>query len=125
MSPNTLTIQARPARDDDLPAAERSILDAVERLRTVPVDDARLERIRREFGFDWELVRSDRGGLATQIGSFAIADSWRTLRTYYDARRASTAEDVRRAAERYLVPWNRVIATTRANPQPRAEGNKK
>jgi predicted Zn-dependent peptidase len=123
-SPNTLTIQARAARDEDLPAAERSILDAVDKLRTTPADAARLARIQREFAFDWELVRSDRGGLATLIGSFAIADTWRTLRAYYDARAAVTAEDVRRAAERYLAPRNRVIATTRANPQPRAEGSR-
>jgi zinc protease len=122
-SQNTFTVQARSGRDEDLAALERSALDAVERIRKEPVDEARLARLRREFHFDWELLRGDRGALATQVGSFAIADDWRTLRTHHEARNAATADDIRRAAERYLVPWNRVIATTRRNPQPRAEGN--
>jgi predicted Zn-dependent peptidase len=102
---------------------ERTTLDAVERIRRETADEARLARVRREFEFEWDLLRSERGALATQVGSFAIADDWRTLRTHYEARAAATAADVRRVAERYLVPWNRVIATTRRNPQPRAEGN--
>jgi len=122
-SPNTLTIQSRAARDEDLAALEKTALDAIDKLRAGPIDAARLARIQREFRFDWELVRSERGSLATQIGAFAIADNWRTLRSYYEARAATTAQDVRRAAERYLVPWNRVVATSRRNPQPRAEGN--
>ncbi len=121
-SQNTLTVQARAGRDEDLAALERSALDAVERIRRESVDDARLARVRRELRFDWEVLRTNRGALATEIGSFAIADDWRTLRTHFEARNAATADDVRRAAERYLVPWNRVIATTRRNPQPRAEG---
>jgi hypothetical protein len=79
--------------------------------------------VRRDFQLDWELLRADRGGLATLFGSFAIADDWRTLRVQYEARRTTTADDVRRVAQRYLVPWNRVIATTRQHPQPRAEAN--
>jgi predicted Zn-dependent peptidase len=122
-SQNTLTVQARAGRDDELAGLERTALDAIERFRNGLVDEARLAPIRREFQFDWELLRADRGGLATQFGSFAIADDWRTLRTHYEARRTTTPEDVRRVAERYLVPWNRVIATTRQNPQPPAAGH--
>src|SRR5436309_2994581 len=122
-SQNTLTMQARAGRDEDLGALERTALGEVERLRREPVDEVSLARVRRAFRLDWELLRSDRGALATQFGSFAIAGDWRTLRTHYQRRATATAEEVRRVAERYLVPWNRVIATTRRNPQPRAEGN--
>jgi predicted Zn-dependent peptidase len=122
-SQNTLTMQARAGRDEDLGALERTALDAVERLRREPVDEASLARVRPEFRFDWELLRSERGALATQFGSFAIADNWRTLRTHHQLRGAAAAAEVRRVAERYLVPWNRVIATTRRDPRPRAEGN--
>jgi predicted Zn-dependent peptidase len=122
-SQNTLTLQARAGRDEDLADLERGALDAIERFRRDLVNDARLARVRRAFQLDWELLRADRGGLATQFGSFSIADDWRTLRTQYEARLTTTGEDVRRVAERYLVPWNRVIATTRRSPQPRAEAN--
>ena len=106
-SQNTLTMQARAARDEDLPALEKTALDGIERLRNEAVDEARLARVRREFKLDWELLRSERGGLATQFGSFAIADDWRTLQTHYQTRSTATAQDIQRAAERYLVSWNR------------------
>ena len=122
-SPNTLTITGRAARDEDIQALEQVALGAIEALRQTPVDEARLQRLRQDFRFEWELLRTSRGALATQIGSFAIADTWRTLRPFHEARSTAGAEDVRRAAQRYLVPWNRVIATTRRNPQPRAGGN--
>jgi predicted Zn-dependent peptidase len=112
-SQNTLTLQARAERDDDLASLERQALDRVAQLVRAPVDDARLARVRREFRFEWEVLRSERGALATQFGSLAIADDWRTLRTHYAGRLAVTAEDVRRAGERYLVPKNQVVATPR------------
>jgi predicted Zn-dependent peptidase len=121
-SQNTLTIQAR-GSDEDLERLERTALGGVERLRRELADEARIARVRREFQLDWELLRTERGGLATQFGSFAIADDWRTLRRHYEVRSTATAEDVRRAAERYLVPWNRVVATTRRNPNPPVAGN--
>ena len=123
-SPSILTLQARAARDEDLAALERTALDAVDRLRGTEVDDARLARVRKELRFEWELLRSQRGSLASEFGAFAVADDWRTMRTYYEARSAATARDIQRAAQRYLVPWNQVIATTRRNPQPRAEGRR-
>jgi hypothetical protein len=51
-----------------------------------------------------------------------VADDWRTMRPYYEARDGVTVAEIRRLSEKYLVPWNRVTATTRRNPQPRAEG---
>jgi predicted Zn-dependent peptidase len=117
-SPSTLNMQAR-GRDEDLPMLERAALDAVERLKNVPVEAARLDRLQRELRFEWELMRSERGSLASQIGAFAVADEWRTMRTYHEARRAVTPQDVQRIAQRYLVPTNLVIATTRRNPRTR------
>ena len=117
-SPSTLNMQAR-GRDEDLPALERAALDAVERLKNVPVDAARLARVQRALRFDWELVRSERGSLASQIGAFAVADEWRTMRTYHETRNAVTPQEIQRIAQRYLVPANLVIATTRRNPRTR------
>jgi predicted Zn-dependent peptidase len=115
-TPSTLTVQARAGRDEDLPALEQTALDAVERLRSGQIDTAALERAKRDLRFDWELQRTERGSLATQLGTFATSDEWRTLRRYLDARSAATPGDIHRLAQRYLVPANRVIATTRRNP---------
>jgi predicted Zn-dependent peptidase len=118
---NTLTLQASPPRDEDLPALERVAQQGIDRLRQGPIDEKALARIRSEFRFEWELQRSERGSLASQLGSFSTADDWRTMRTYLEARASTTPDQIRRVAERYLVPWNQVIATTRRNPPARAQ----
>ena len=119
-SPARLSIQGRAPRDEDLPAVERVILAAVERLRRGDIDPARLERVRRELHMGWERMRSHRGDLASEIGDFFVMDEWRTLRSYHEQRVTAAPEEIRRLAERYLVPWNRVIGTTRVNPVPAA-----
>ena len=120
-APNVLTLQARGARDEDLPALERVAQQAIERLLQGPIDEKALARIRSEFRFEWELLRSERGSLASQLGSFSTADDWRTMRAYLETRVSVTPEQIRSVAARYLVPWNQVIATTRRNPPSRAE----
>ena len=119
-SPSTLTVQSRAARDEDLPAVEQAALAAVARLRSGQIDEGAIARAKRELRFDWELQRTERGSLATQLGTFAIADEWRTLRAYMDARNGATAAEIHRVAGKYLVPSNQLIATTRRNPQPPA-----
>jgi predicted Zn-dependent peptidase len=122
-SPGRLSLGARPGRDQDLPALEPVALAAVERLRNGEIDPDRLARIRREYRFAWEQLRSDRGDLASEIGDFSVQDEWRTMRTYFEHRMSATPEEIQRVARRYLVPWNLVIGTTRETPIPAAEGN--
>ena len=119
-SPSTLTVQSRAARDEELPAVEQAALAAVARVRSGQIDEGAIARAKRELRFDWELQRTERGSLATQLGTFAIADEWRTLRAYMDARDGATAAEIHRVAEQYLVPSNQLIATTRRNPQAHA-----
>ena len=115
-------MQTTAGRDEDLAPLEQIALDTVDRLRRGAIDAARLARAQRELLLDWELTRSERGSLASQLGGFAVADEWRTLRAFLEARSATTTTaEIQRVARRYLVPWNQVIATTRRNPQPRAE----
>lgn len=121
-SPSLLNLTARAGRDEDLPALERVALDAVERLKRGEADEGAIARARREFRFDWEMLKAERGSLASQLGSFAVADDWRTFRTFFEGRSTVTSGDVQRVAERYLVPWNLVIATTRRNPPSPAHG---
>jgi hypothetical protein len=122
-SPNTFSMSARPGRDEDFPVLERTTAMAVDRLKREPVDDAQLARIRRELAFEWDLLRSERGGLASQLANYSTIDEWRTMRTYLEARNNTTAADIQRVAAKYFVPWNQIIATTRRNPQTPARDN--
>ncbi|MEX1182032.1 MAG: insulinase family protein [Gemmatimonadota bacterium] len=116
-SPTRLSIQARASRDADLPALERAVQEAVDRLRRGDIDGAALARINRGMRLDWDAMRTHRGDLASEIGAFAVMDEWRTLRSFSERRHAATAADIERVAGRYLVPRNRVIGTTRQNPE--------
>jgi hypothetical protein len=80
--------------------------------RIVLIEDHRVPRVAASLQYRF-------GALSERNGEHGSAHF---LRAHSQLRGAATAEDVRRAAERYLVPWNRVIATTRRNPQPRAGG---
>lgn len=122
-SPGTFSIRLSASTDADLPALEAAALDAVERLRNGQTTPAGLERVRRDMRLDWAQTRAHRGNLASEIGAFSVADEWRTMRSFYEDREGATLDDIRQAANRYLVPWNRAIATTRRNPSPAAHDN--
>jgi len=122
-SPARLSLQAGAPRDQDLPALEAVSLQAVERLERGDVDPAALTRAKRELRFQWDQTRSNRGDLASLFGDFFVGDDWRTVRTYFEAREATTVEEIQRVARRYLVPWNRVVGTTRRSPPSPARDN--
>jgi predicted Zn-dependent peptidase len=119
-SPSTLSIVVRGRRDNDLPALEQAMADAVEAVRQGRIDEGTLARARKALDLDWAQVRADRGGLANQLGSFQIMDRWETLQAHLAARGSVSMAEIQRVAQRYFVPWNRVVATSRSNPQPRA-----
>jgi hypothetical protein len=121
-SPSVINITANADTDDELAGVEKAILVAVEKLRAGDVDGARLARVKKEFRFDWELVRSDRRQLAAYLGRFTNANDAGTLQAYIEARAATTPADIRRVASEYLVPWNRIIGVTRRSPQPVGPG---
>ena len=119
-SPRTISLVARARRDDDLPKLEQMMLAALEELRQGKLASGDLNRARKAMRLQWEQIRSSRGNLASELGRFQVMDSWRTLEPYMDAREKASIEDIRRVAERYLVPANRTIATSRRNPAPNA-----
>jgi predicted Zn-dependent peptidase len=122
-SPTRLSIQARPPSDAELPALEQVVEAAVERLRRGEVDEIDLARIHEELRFQWDRLRTHRGDLASDLGYFHVMDEWRTMRSFLEEREAVTASEIQRVAERYLVPWNRIVGTTRSAPDPAVEGH--
>jgi len=115
-SPGTFTLQARPARDEGLPALEAVLLDVVEDLRAGRVPPGVIERARKAMRLEWARVLADRDELGAQLGRFAVINTWQTLPALIDEGLATTPEQLREMAQRYLVPANRVIATARHQP---------
>jgi len=115
-SPGALHVVAKGRRDQDLPAIERTILEAIEDLRTGKVDAEALGRARKEMMREWAQIRSHRSRLAYELGTFQVMDSWKTLQPYMEARQRASAEDIQRIAREYFVPANRLIAVSRSVP---------
>jgi predicted Zn-dependent peptidase len=121
-SPNSLTLIARGRRDADLPALEAAMLDVVEQVRLGKIDPAILARARKAMQLEWAQIRGDRGGLASQFGAFQNADAWKTLQPFLAAREQASVAELQHVADRYCVPWNRAIATSKSSPQSRPGG---
>jgi predicted Zn-dependent peptidase len=115
-SPGTITLSGTPQRDEDVPVAERALLDAVEDLRQGRIDPDALARARKALRVDWEQIRSTRHSLAYELGTFHVMDSWATLQRHMEARLRVSVEDIQKAAQQYFVPSNRVIGTSRRKP---------
>jgi zinc protease len=115
-SPGAINFVATARRDRDLDAIETGILDAVTDLRESRIKEGTLERARKALCLDWEQIRTKRIQLAFEIGHFQVMDEWKTLLEHMEARHRASPADIQRVARRYLIPSNRVIATSRRNP---------
>ena len=115
-SPGAFNLVARAGADGDLAAVERGLLAALEDLRAGRINSAALERAHKRLRVEWAEFLADPQELAFLIGHHHTMNHWSTLPALVEARDAATAEDVRRVAETYFVPSNRVIAVARAEP---------
>ena len=116
-TPGAIDLVSVAGRDEDLATIESAMLEVVDELRQGRVDPIALERARKVLRLEWERMRSDRDELAYQLAGHAVFDSWETLPLQMEARLGASLEDIQRAARQYLVPVNRVIATSRLNPR--------
>ena len=115
-SPGAFNLVARARADGDLPAVERGLLAALDDLRAGRIDPTALARAHKRLRVEWAEFLADPQELAFLIGHHHTMNHWNTLPALIEARDAATAEDVRRVAETYFVPSNRVIAVARSEP---------
>lgn len=115
-TPGALHVVAKGHRDQDLAVIERTVLEAIEELRTGEVDLEALSRARKKMLREWAQIRSNRSRLAYELGTFQVMDSWKTLQPYMEARQRVSEKDIQRVARQYFVPANRLIAISRRTP---------
>ena len=87
-------------------AAENTLLAELWRLGEEPLPADRVAHARKKLRTDWYRTVVNPGALAFQIGHFEVMDSWRTLQPYLEARDATTADDLRRLADKYFIANN-------------------
>lgn len=108
---NLLVFSAQPRHPHTLEEVEAAIYEEVEKLKTEPVTERELQRIKNQL--DAMLVRQigSNLGIAFQllIGQVYHGD-YKALFDLYERIKEVTAEDVAEAAGRYLTEKNRTVA---------------
>lgn len=97
-------LAGRPAPDADLDALEAALREEVERLRTEPLDEERLNRARRQYRADELFSQDSMRAQAMRLGALeSTGIGWQAGERFLEGVQAVTAEDVQRVARRYLV----------------------
>ncbi len=115
--PGMLMLDGTPASGRSVAELEGALRDEIARLRSDPVTEEELERVRTQviaskvFELDSVFYQAMEIGMLETIGL-----DWRLLEQYVDALKQVTPEQVREVARRYLVDEN--LTVTRLEPLP-------
>ena len=120
--PNEFTVGAVPKAPHTAGEVETAIYEELERLKTEPVSDRELERVKNRYKF-WELgrLRSNQALAFTLSGAFGIRGDWRTVEENFNRLMAITPQDIQRVAQKYFTPENRTVVTLVKKEKPPTE----
>ncbi|MFO0775290.1 MAG: pitrilysin family protein [Nitrospiraceae bacterium] len=116
-TPTLFTIHAVPRAPHTAAEVEAAVYAELERLKTEPVTEQELDKVRNNL--DAGLTRSLRSssGLAGSLAYYqTVFGDWRYVITGRDRIAAVTAADVQRVAALYLTKQNRTVATLVRTP---------
>jgi len=118
--PFLLLAQATVAPDATLEAVEAALHREVELLRTQPVTSEELARAKRQVEASFVYSKDSIRSLAQQLGYFETVASYRYLDTYLERLASVGPDDVRRAADVYLIEDARTVGVY--DPVPSTNG---
>ncbi len=116
--PGVLIAGAQLAPGQDVDKARAELLGALESIAREPISAEELARAKTQWLNDWEqaFANPEKIGIALS-GPIALGD-WRLFFLMRDRVRAAQLADVQRAANQYLLPSNRTLATYLPSEQP-------
>ncbi|MEW5925253.1 MAG: insulinase family protein, partial [Candidatus Zixiibacteriota bacterium] len=101
-----------PMGDHTIEEMEKAVYSEIDKLRTEPVSEWELEKVRNQMKASLLRGLNSNGGLAFRIStSEALTGDWGHFIKAYEAISKVTAEDVMRVANKYLTKENRTVAT--------------
>ncbi|MBN1503494.1 MAG: insulinase family protein [Candidatus Eisenbacteria bacterium] len=108
---NLMVIVAEPRHPHTLEEVEGAILEELGKLKTAPVTERELQRVKNQI--DANMVRSlgSNIGIAFQVGfSQLFYGDYRLMFTNIERTKKVTAEDLQRVAKQYFTAKNRTVA---------------
>lgn len=97
-------VEATPAPGADPERIEALLWDAIATLRDSLVSERELERVRNSVVAARIAKLREMGYLAETLGFMSLHGDWRLISSYPESVQKVTAEDVRAAARKYLLP---------------------
>jgi zinc protease len=104
--PGSLIFWAQVPTADSLDTARTTLLDTLWAVKTKPVTDDELARVRTKALKDFDDIVNDPDQFATTISEAIAQGDWRLMFLQRDRWRALTAADVQRVALAYVKPSN-------------------
>jgi predicted Zn-dependent peptidase len=109
--PNLFIVEATPRYPRTVTEVEAAVYAELERLKTEPVGDDELTKVRNQLVTGQLRGMRNNSGLARMLTTYqTLAGDWRYLSTYADEIGKLDAQDVMAAAQRYLTADNRTVA---------------
>jgi zinc protease len=116
--PGVMYFGASLAKDGSLDAARDALLAVLDGVRKEPLREDEIERARTSLLNQMEKAQLDARALVSALAEFQAVSDWRLFFLYRDRLRAVTVADVRRVADTYLRPANRVLGQFVPTAQP-------
>ncbi len=108
--PNLFVIDAVPRHPHTTEDVEQAIYAELEKLKSEPVDDEELTKVRNRLVTDQLRHIRSNSGLARILTTYqSLANNWRYLATYSGEIEKLTAEDIMAVANQYLVKSKRTV----------------
>ena len=109
--PNLFTFNAAPRYPHTVEEVEKAILEHVERVKTEPVTERELQKVKNSLEASYIRSMSSNMGLAMTLTRYQLLfGDWKLYLKYKDILAAITAQDVMDFAKTYLTTENRTTA---------------
>jgi predicted Zn-dependent peptidase len=109
--PNLFTLMASPRYPHTNEEVEQAVLAHLERLKTVPVSDSALQKVKNALeGSEIRVMRSNMGLARTLTRYQLLYGDWKYYLKLKDMVNGVTAQDIMTCAKQYLSPENRTTA---------------
>jgi zinc protease len=126
VDPGELVVTAVPRSEQAIDTVLQMVYAEIESLKVTPVKDSELTRVKNQVIADFTFGQDGNGGLAYQIArSYLLFGSIDYANQYPTRISAVTAQDIMRAAQKYLTEDNRTVSRLLPRPAAGASGEEK
>lgn len=108
--PGSFMLFATPRHPHSVEEVETALYEEIERLKSTPVSDWELQKIKNQIEADFIRSMESASGLASIIAHYESIYKWQYINSYVDKTLAVTKDDIIRTAKKYFTRTNRTVA---------------